>query len=80
MNWKVFITGIYKMEQRKFLKLTKSDNSNNYILIPVDSIIAIEEMKANEVRVTFQNFHDIRQVFVNESIKDITQGFVHIIL
>lgn len=67
------------MEQRNFLKLTKCD-STDYILIPVDSIIAIEEMKANEVRVTFQNFHDIRHVFVNESIRDITQGFVHIIL
>lgn len=71
------------MEQRKFLKLTKCD-SNNYILIPVDSIITIEEMKDSVrdkvVRVTFQNFHDIRHVFVKESIKDITQGFVSIIL
>ncbi len=67
------------MEQRKFLKLTKKD-STDYILIPVDSITAIEEMKANEVRVTFQNFHDIRHVFVNESIRDITQGFVSVIL
>ena len=67
------------MEQRKFLKLIKHD-STDYILIPVDSIIAIEEMKANEVRVTFQNFHDIRQVFVNESIREITQGFVSVIL
>ncbi len=67
------------MEQRKFLKLTKCD-STDYILIPVDSITAIEEMKANEVRVTFQNFHDIRHVFVNESIRDITQGFVSVIL
>lgn len=67
------------MEQRKFLKLTKLD-STNYILIPVDSIIAIEEMKDNDVRVTFQIFDDIRHVFVNESIRDITQGFVSVIL
>lgn len=69
------------MEQRKFLKLTKKDSNNcHYILIPVDSIVAIEEMKVDDVRVTFQYLDDIRHVFVNESIKDITQGSVFVVL
>ena len=68
------------MEQRKFLKLTK-DTSNKPILIPVDSIISIEEGTDNIVRITFQYLDDIKYVFVKESIKDITtQGFVFAIL
>lgn len=68
------------MEQRKFLKLTKNI-SNKPILIPVDSIITIEEGTDNIVRITFQYFDDISHVFVKESFKDITtQGFVLAIL
>lgn len=43
------------MEQRKFLKLTKSV-SNKSILIPIDSIVSIEEMEDNSVRITFTFF------------------------
>ena len=68
------------MEQRKFLKLTKHV-SNKPILIPIDSILSIEEMEDNSVRVTFSFHDDIRHVFVKESIEDITtRGFVFVIL
>lgn len=67
------------MEQRKFLKFTKPV-SNKPILIPVDSILSIEEMEDNSVRVTFTFLDDIRHVFIKESINDITQGFVFVIL
>ena len=75
------------MEQRKFLKLTKY-STGKCILIPIDSIIAIEEQEVIEkninhavVKVGFQSFDDIRYVFVKEFIRDITtQGFVFAIL
>lgn len=75
------------VEQRKFLKLTKY-STGKCILIPIDSIVAIEEQEVIEtninhtvVRVGFQSFDEIRYVFVKESIKDITtQGFVFAIL
>lgn len=68
------------MEQRKFLKLTKPI-SNKPILIPVDSIVSIEEMENNSVRVTFTFLDDIKHVFVKESIEDITtRGFVLVVL
>lgn len=68
------------MEQRKFLKLTKN-NSNKPILIPIDSVITIEEEIDNIVRITFQYMDSIKHVFVKESVKDITtQGFVFVIL
>ena len=67
------------MEQRKFLKLTK-DSGNKPILIPVDNIITIEEGTDNIVRITFQYLDDIRHVFIKDSIEEITQGFVSIIL
>lgn len=75
-------------EQRKFLKLTKFTTGKS-ILIPVDSIIAIEEEDIQEkdieeedvVKITFQFFDDIKHVFVKESIKDITtHGFVFVVL
>jgi len=59
------------MEKRKFLKLTKKYNDNKCILIPVDSILAIEEMRDNDVKVTFTLYNDITHVFANESIRDI---------
>ncbi|MDV3427398.1 MAG: hypothetical protein LIR50_10080 [Bacillota bacterium] len=74
------------MEQRKFLRLTKY-STGKCILIPIDNIITIEEQEVIEkntnniiVKVGFQSFNDIRYVFVKESIKDITQGFVFTIL
>ena len=75
------------MEQRKFLKLTKY-STGKCILIPIDSIVAIEEQEVIEkninhavVKISFQSFDEIRYVFVKESIRDITtQGFVFAIL
>lgn len=77
------------MEQRKFLKLTKCITGKS-ILIPVDSIISIEEVDVtkdienikedNIVSITWQSFDDTRRVFVKESIKDITIGSVFVIL
>ena len=67
------------MERRKFLKLSKTQTK--LILIPIDAIIAIEEDVNDYVKVTFlENKESIRHVFVKESIQDIIQGNVFVML
>lgn len=71
--------GDIKMEQRKFLKLSKTQTK--LILIPIDVIIAIEEDVNDYVKVTFlENKESIRHIFVKESIQDIVQGNVFVML
>lgn len=71
--------GDIKMELRKFLKLFKTNDT--LILIPVDTIVAIEEDANHCVRVTFlEDKKTIRHVFVKESIQDIIQGNVFVML
>lgn len=71
--------GNAKIELRKFLKLFKTNDT--LILIPVDTIVAIEEDANHCVRVTFlEDEESIRHVFVKESIQDIIQGNVFIML
>lgn len=71
--------GDIKMERRKFLKLFKTNDT--LILIPVDTIVQIEEDANHCVRVTFlEDEESIRHVFVKESIQDIIQENVFVML
>lgn len=67
------------MEKRKFLKLFKTDDT--LILIPVDTIVQREENSYHHVRVTFlEDEESIRHVFVKESMQDIIQGNIFVML